>query len=83
MPDLRRLLGRRVASDTTVIRLVQIASFAAAPAVMAAALRGAVRLAATPGEVFLGVLAGSALALLLTVLGLVLPLALSEADAKP
>jgi hypothetical protein len=74
---MTRLLGMfrwRIASDLTVVRLVQFACFAAAPALLIAALFALARLAATPGEVFLGVLASSAVALLLVILGLVLPL---------
>jgi hypothetical protein len=37
---------------------------------MFAALRGTVRFAATPGEVFLSVLGGSTLALILVIMGL-------------
>ena len=80
MTRLRRLLQRRVTSDAAVARFGQLACFAAAPAAMVAALRGTVRLASTPGEVFLGVLGGSALALLLLLVGLVLPLT-QKADA--
>ena len=48
--------------------------------------RGVVRirpLAATPGEVFLGVLASSAVALLLVIMGLILPLTQGKEAAEP
>jgi hypothetical protein len=49
--------------------------FAAGPALLIVALGGFARLALTPGEAFLGVLASVAVALLLVILGIVLPLA--------
>jgi hypothetical protein len=75
MSRLRRLVDRRVASDALVLRLAQGACFAAGPALLVVALLAVARLAATPGEVLLGVLGGAAAALLLVVLGMVLPLA--------
>jgi hypothetical protein len=50
MSFLHRILHRRVTSDATVARLVQLACFAAAPALLVVALRGLERLAATPGK---------------------------------
>jgi hypothetical protein len=81
MSRLWSILLRPVVSDTTAIRLGQFACFAAGPIVLVLALYGVSRYAATPDEVFLGVLASSAVALLLVVMGLVLPLARGKADA--
>lgn len=74
----RELAGVRVTSDRLAVQVARLLCFAAAPALLILALRGVVRLAATPGEILLGVLAGGSLALLLVVLGLVLPLAVSH-----
>jgi len=50
----------------------------AAPVVLVLAIRGAVRFCQTPAEIFIGVLAGCGLGLLLTILGMVLPLSLAR-----
>jgi hypothetical protein len=77
----RRLLGRRVASEDLVVRVAQGACFAAGPALLLVALRAVARLAGTPGEALLGVLAGVVAALLLVLIGLVLPLAARRTSA--
>lgn len=71
----RRLLDRRVVSDALAVRVAQGACFAAGPALLLISLRASARLAGTPGELLLGVLAGASVALLLVLMGLVLPLA--------
>lgn len=76
MSALLRLAGLRLYSEASVLQLVRLLCFAAAPALLVVALRAVARLAATPGEALMGVLAASAVALLLVVLGLVAPLAL-------
>jgi len=81
MTRLRGLFRRSIASDATAVRLVQFACFAAAPALLIASLFTVARLAATPAEVLLGVLASSAVALLLVILGLILPLSLGKGSA--
>jgi len=81
MSRLRRILAQRVTSDATAARLGQFACFVAGPAILVVGLRALPRFAATPGEVFLGVLGSSAVALLLIVMGLVLPLAQGKADS--
>ena len=71
----RRVLGMRLSSERFDVRLGQLLCFAAGPALLVVALGGFARLALTPGEAFLGVLASVAVALLLVILGIVLPLA--------
>lgn len=78
-PMSRGLLRRRLTSDATIARVVQALCFAAGPAVLIVALRALPRFAGTPFEVFLGVLASSAVALLLVVLGLLVPMSRGEA----
>lgn len=82
MSRLRRILDWRLTSEATAARIGQLACFAAGPAVLVVALRALPRFAATPGEMFLGVLASCAVALLLVVMGLVLPLAQGQAGAS-
>jgi hypothetical protein len=55
------------------MRLGQLACFAAGPALLVVTLRGGAWLTLTPGEALVGVLASVAVALLLIVVGLVLP----------
>ena len=71
----KRILERHVATDQRVATMAQLACFVSAPGVMILALRGTVRFGRTPGEIFLGVLASAVLALLLVILGLLMPLA--------
>lgn len=75
MSWLRGVLTRRISSEAFDVRLGQFACFAAGPVLLVVAFGGLARLARTPGEASLGVLASLAVALLLIVLGLVLPLA--------
>ena len=70
-----RVLEKRLSSERFDVRLGQLLCFAAGPALLVVALGGLARLALTPGEAFLGVLASVAVALLLVILGIVLPLA--------
>ena len=63
----------RIVSDLLVVRIVQAASFLAAAIILLMALQASVRLASTPGDVLIGILGGSAVVLLLVVLGVVLP----------
>jgi hypothetical protein len=65
----------RLSSAKFDVRLGQLLCFAAGPALLVVALVGLGRLAVTPGEAFIGVLASVAVALLLVILGIVLPLA--------
>ena len=74
MLTLPRILNMRIARDAKVAGIAQIATFIAAPLVMILGVRGTVRFATTEFEVFLGVLASGGLALLLVILGLLLPL---------
>lgn len=78
MSRLRRLLHWKITSDATVVRIVQMACFVTAPALLILSLTSVTRFATTPGEVFLGVLASSTLALLMTIMGLLLPMTLSK-----
>jgi hypothetical protein len=68
-------LEKRLSSERFDVRLGQLLCFAAGPALLVVALVGLGRLALTPGEAFIGVLASLAVALLLVMLGIVLPLA--------
>jgi hypothetical protein len=65
----------RVSSEGLDVRVGKWVCFAAGPALLVVALGGLARLSLTPGEGFLGVLASVAVALLLVILGMVLPLA--------
>lgn len=75
MSRRNRLVRMRVVSEGGVARALQMACFAASPALLLVALRATARLAGSPGEVLLGVLGASAVALLLVALGLLVPLA--------
>ncbi len=77
-PALRTWLSRPVATDAAIARLVQAACFLAAPALMIAGVSASARLGTTPGAILLGVLASGAVALLLVILGVVLPLAVTR-----
>ena len=70
-----RVLQMRLSSERFDVRLGQLLCFTAGPALLVVALVGLARLALTPGEAFIGVLASVAVALLLVILGIVLPLA--------
>ena len=73
-----RVLHKRLSSEGFDVRLGQLLCFAAGPALLVVALVGLGRLAPTPSEAFIGVLASVAVALLLVILGIVLPLAAKE-----
>ena len=75
MSLFQRVLGMRLSSERFDVRLGQLLCFAAGPLLLVVALGGLARLALTPGEAFIGVLASLAMALLLVILGIVLPLA--------
>ncbi len=81
MRKLQRLLTRRVTSDVTVVRFGQCACFLAAPVVMATSITAVARFSDSPSEILLGVLGGSAVALLLVILGMVMPLSLLRSDS--
>jgi hypothetical protein len=71
---LRRVLGMRISSEKFDVRLGQLVCFAASPALLVVALGGLARLSLSSGEAFLGVLTSVAVALLLVILGVILPL---------
>jgi hypothetical protein len=75
MALFRRIWELRVSSERFDVRLGQWVCFAAGPALLVVAVSGLAQLSPTPAEAFLGVLAGVAAALLLVILGIVLPLA--------
>ena len=75
MSPFRRVLGMRLSSERFDVRLGQLLCFAGCPALLVVALGGLERSALTPGEAVIGVLASVAVALLLVILGIVLPLA--------
>ena len=75
MSLFRGALGMRLSSERFDVRLGQLLCFAAGPALLVVAIGGLASLALTPGEAYLGVLASVAVALLLVMLGIVLPLA--------
>jgi hypothetical protein len=68
----------RVSSEGLDVRLGSLLCFAAGPVLLVVALSGLARLSLIPGEAFLGVLASAGLALLLVILGIILPLARNE-----
>ncbi len=71
---------RRVVSEAKVVLVVQLACYVVAPAALLLSIHASIRLASTPMEVVFGVLGGSIVALLLVVLGMVLPPAALRAD---
>ena len=81
MRTLRRLLTLRVTSDSNAIRFGQYACYLAAPAVMGTSITAVARFSESPSEVLLGVLGGSSVALLLVILGMVMPLSLPGSDS--
>jgi hypothetical protein len=70
-----RVLETRLSWERVDVRLGQLLCFAAAPALLVVALVALGKVALTPGEALIGVLASAAVALLLVILGVVLPLA--------
>ena len=74
MNAIRRLAAWRVSSDSTALAVVQMACFLVAPFVLALAMIVTQRWATTPGEILLGLLGGSALAVQFVLLGMVVPL---------
>ncbi len=81
MTRARQVFGRRLASGATVARITQGACFVAGPAILIVSLRILPKFAGSPGEIFLGVLSSSAVALLLVVMGMVLPIPQGSSDA--
>jgi hypothetical protein len=75
MSRLLRVARLRLCSDATAIRLTQGFCFAAAPVLLFTAWTVVARHASTTGEIINGLLASSAVTLLVVVLGLALPLA--------
>jgi hypothetical protein len=73
MSRIASALSVPVIADSLVVSAARLACFAAGPAVFLLSFRAVARLASTPGEVLLGVLGGTSLALLLVILGLLLP----------
>jgi hypothetical protein len=73
----------RVSSEGFDVRLGSWLCYAAAPVLLVVALSAMARLSLTPGEAFLGALASAGLALLLVILGIVLPLARNEVPPNP
>lgn len=82
MVRLPENLRQCLISDAALARFGQFACFIAGPTVMILGLNAVSRLAATPGEVVLGVLGSSSVALLLVLLGLVLPLTVDGARSR-
>ena len=81
MATLKRILQYRLVSDSVTANLGQYVCFAAAPALFVMAIRGITRMATTQAEILIGVLASSAVALLLVIMGLLLPLAQQKAHS--
>jgi hypothetical protein len=82
MSLFRRIIGMRVSSESLDVQVGRSVCFAAGPALLLVALGGLARLSFTPAEAFLGVLASLAVALLLVILGMVLPLARTGVPPK-
>jgi hypothetical protein len=80
MSRLRRVLNWRLSSEGFDVRVAQLLCFVAGPLVLVVALSALPRFAATRGEIFIGVLASSAVALLIVLMGLVLPLTRLKAN---
>jgi hypothetical protein len=79
----RRVLGFRVSPPWLDVRLGQGVCFLSAPVLLGVTPRAISRLATTPAEAFLMVQACLSTALLIVILGMVLPLAQRGARADP
>ena len=75
MSRLLRVLGWQLSSESLDIRLGRWLCYAAAPAVLIVTGLRLTQLSVSQGEALLGYLASTAVALLLVILGIVLPLA--------
>lgn len=83
MSTLSRILGWRIGTDASDVRLGQALCFAAAPTVLVLAFRKLSELPISESEAVIGMLASMAVALLLVVLGLILPLAQQRKAVSP
>lgn len=72
---IRRVMGWQLTSQAFDVRISQRACFAAAPAVLALAVYKLTQLSLSQAEFIIGLLASIAVALLLVILGFLLPLA--------
>ena len=75
---MARLLNLRICTDSFAVRIVQAVCFIAGPVILLAALAAVAKFASSPFEVLIGVLAGSTVALLVVLLGFVMPLAFRQ-----
>ena len=75
MSRLRRLAGTRLASDVAFANFAQMMCFVLGPVLLVIATWTVARLASTPGEVVAGLLGAGNLALVVIVMGLIVPLA--------
>ncbi len=71
---------KTVVSNASVVRALRIAVFAVTPAVFVLGMQTSTRLGASSGEILIGVLGTSTLAVALTILGLLLPRSLATLD---
>jgi hypothetical protein len=74
MKMLVRLMNKRLSTDHVDLRAAQAISFAAGPGIMIVAITGLARMARTPAEVLIGVLAAISTGMTFILMGLVLGL---------
>jgi hypothetical protein len=74
MKMLARLMNKRLSTDRVDLRAAQAISFAAGPGIMIVAITGLARMARSPAEVLIGVLAAVFTGMTFIIMGLVLGL---------
>ncbi len=74
MKSIVQFMGARISTDRIDLRIAQGLSFAAGPAIMIVAITGLARMARTPAEVLIGVLAATGTGMTFILMGLVLGL---------
>ncbi len=80
MSVVRRLVGLRIMSEWTAARVAQWICFAAGPILMVIAIGAVTRVARTPWEVLMGVLMSSVAALVIVIMGMIVPLTVQGRD---
>jgi hypothetical protein len=74
MKSIIQFMGSRLSTDRIDLRIAQGLSFATGPAIMIVAITGLARMARTPAEVLIGVLAATGTGMTFILMGLVLGL---------
>ena len=74
MKSFIQMMSSRISTDRIDLRIAQGISFVTGPGIMIVAITGLARMARTPAEVMIGVLAATSTAMTFIIMGLVLGL---------